>query len=138
MEQITLENILNEEASPTRANGVAFPSLDLRKCSMSALIFVLILVSCTDDFNSCYSDSTMVKTYPTAQECEQALMPSIQKFLHFGEQIFAQCTSVHANSREEEVSITWSVTNRGNLLINKQQTKTASPTRIAQRTLFPS
>ncbi|WP_336278479.1 hypothetical protein [Bartonella sp. CB175] len=89
---------------------------------MKPLFFILLLVSCTDDFNSCYSNNTMVKTYPTAQECEQALLPSIQKLILSGEQIFAQCTNVRADLYQHTVKITWSVTNRGNLLLKHQNT----------------
>ncbi|WP_455476330.1 hypothetical protein [Bartonella sp. B17] len=84
---------------------------------MSSLIFVLLLVSCTDDFTSCYSNETMVKTYPTAQACDQALEPSVQRFASYGEQVFAQCTSMNANLPQEEANLTWTVTNRGNFLI---------------------
>nr|WP_273756842.1 hypothetical protein [Bartonella sp. MM73XJBT] len=87
---------------------------------MNSLVFILLLVSCTDDFNSCYSNNTMVEVYPTAQACEQAMIPSTKKFASYGQQIFAQCTSVQANLYQQQVQLTWSVTNRGNFLLTSQ------------------
>ncbi|WP_040296429.1 hypothetical protein [Bartonella alsatica] len=87
---------------------------------MNTLVFILLLVSCTDDFNSCYSNDKMVKIYPTAQTCEQAMIPSTKQFSSYGQQIFAQCTRVLTNSHQQEIKLTWSVTNRGNLLIKSQ------------------
>lgn len=90
---------------------------------MLPLVFILLLVSCTDDFNSCYSNKTMTKIYPTAEACEQALIPSTKKFSSYGQQIFAQCTSIHANLQQQEVNLIWSVTNRGNFLLKSQKVK---------------
>ncbi|UNE53821.1 hypothetical protein [Bartonella machadoae] len=87
---------------------------------MNNLVFILLLVSCTDDFNSCYSNKTMVETYKTAQECEQAMIPSTKKFSSSGQQIFAQCTSIQANLHQQEVKLSWYVTNRGNFLLKSQ------------------
>ncbi|WP_455480518.1 hypothetical protein V3564_05155 [Bartonella sp. B12(2025)] len=87
---------------------------------MNTLVFILLLVSCTDDFNSCYSNNTMVKTYPTAQACEQAMVPSTKKIASYGQQIFAQCTSIHTNLHQQAVKLTWFVTNRGNFLLKSQ------------------
>ncbi|WP_455473938.1 hypothetical protein [Bartonella sp. B30(2025)] len=87
---------------------------------MNPFVFVLLLVACTDDFNSCYSHNTMAKIYPAAQTCEQDLEPSVKQFALYGEQIFAQCTYVHTNLYKEHINITWSVTNRGNFLIKNQ------------------
>nr|WP_246787121.1 hypothetical protein [Bartonella taylorii] len=87
---------------------------------MNTLVFILLLVSCTDDFNSCYSNNTMVKTYPTAQACEQAMIPSTKKLSSYGQQIFAQCTTIHANLHQQEVKLIWSVTNQGNFLLTSQ------------------
>ncbi|WP_332065701.1 hypothetical protein [Bartonella sp. CB189] len=89
---------------------------------MSSLFYVLLLVLCTDDFSRCYSHNRMVKTYSTAQACEQALIPSIQQFMPFGEQIFAQCTSVHRNLDQPEIELTWFITNQGNLLLKGHTT----------------
>ncbi|OPB32173.1 hypothetical protein [Bartonella sp. AR 15-3] len=89
---------------------------------MNPVIAVLLLVSCTDDFNSCYSNNTMVKIYPTIQICEQKIMPLVKKFTSYGEQIFAQCTNISANEREKEVTLIWSVTNKGNFFLKKQNT----------------
>ncbi|GAA5108494.1 hypothetical protein [Bartonella jaculi] len=86
---------------------------------MNPLIFILLVVSCTDDFNSCYSDNTMAKTYPTAQACEQAMIPSTKKFTSYGQQIFAQCTKVQANL-QQQVNMIWAVTNQGNFLLKSQ------------------
>ncbi|WP_455478017.1 hypothetical protein V3565_04510 [Bartonella sp. B10] len=87
---------------------------------MNPLIFVLLLVSCTDDFNNCYSNNTMVQTYTTAQECEQAMIPSTKKFAFHGQQIFAQCIDVHTNLHHKAVDIIWFVTNRGNFLLKRK------------------
>ncbi|WP_375648306.1 MULTISPECIES: hypothetical protein [unclassified Bartonella] len=87
---------------------------------MTPLVFILLLVSCTDDFNSCYSNNTMVKIYPTAQACEQSMIPSTKKFSFSGQQIFAQCINVHADLHQQEVKLIWSVTNRGNFLLKSQ------------------
>nr|WP_246348548.1 hypothetical protein [Bartonella callosciuri] len=87
---------------------------------MNPLIFILLLVSCTDDFTSCYSNNTMVKTYPTAQACDQAMIPSTKKFASYGQQIFAQCINVQANLYQQEVTLIWSVTNHGNFLLKSQ------------------
>lgn len=88
---------------------------------MNSLAFILLLVSCTDDFNSCYSNNSMVEIYPTAQACEQAMIPSTKKFASYGQQIFAQCTSVQANLHQQQVKLIWSVTNRGNFLLTSQK-----------------
>ncbi|SSZ39358.1 hypothetical protein [Bartonella grahamii] len=87
---------------------------------MNPFVFILLLVSCTDDFNSCYSNNTMVKIYPTAQACEQSMIPSTKKFSFSGQQIFAQCINVHADLHQQEVKLIWSVTNRGNFLLKSQ------------------
>ncbi|WP_354187077.1 hypothetical protein [Bartonella japonica] len=87
---------------------------------MNNLVFILLLVSCTDDFNSCYSDNKMVKIYPTAQTCEKDVIPTTQKFAFYGQQIFAQCTSINANLHQQQVKLTWSVTNQGNFLLKSQ------------------
>ncbi|WP_035008291.1 hypothetical protein [Candidatus Bartonella washoeensis] len=87
---------------------------------MNPLVFILLVVSCTDDFNSCYSNKTMAKTYPTAQACEQAMVPSTKKFTSYGQQIFAQCTKVHANLQQQKINVIWTVTNRGNFLLKSQ------------------
>ncbi|WP_034987553.1 hypothetical protein [Bartonella florencae] len=87
---------------------------------MNTLVFILLLVSCTDDFNSCYSNNKMVKIYPTAQACEQAMVPATKKFASYGQQIFAQCTPVQANLHQQQVKLIWSVTNRGNFLLTSQ------------------
>lgn len=89
---------------------------------MNSLVFVLLLVSCTDDFNSCYSNNTMIKTYPTAQACEQAMIPSTKKIASYGQQIFAQCINVQANLHQQQKKLIWYVTNRGNFLITSQNT----------------
>ncbi|WP_455481776.1 hypothetical protein V4P56_04785 [Bartonella sp. B35(2025)] len=89
---------------------------------MNPLVFILLLVSCTDDFNSCYSNNTMVKIYPTAQACEQAMVPSTKEFALHGQQIFAQCTSIHTNLYHQEVDLIWYVTNRGNFLLKSETT----------------
>ncbi|WP_317993745.1 hypothetical protein [Bartonella gliris] len=89
---------------------------------MNPFVFILLVVSCTDDFNSCYSNHTMAKAYPTAQACEQAMIPSTKKFTSYGQQIFAQCTKVHANLQQQEVNVIWAVTNRGNFLLKSQNT----------------
>ncbi|MDD9330136.1 MAG: hypothetical protein PV353_06970 [Bartonella sp.] len=89
---------------------------------MNPVIAVLLMVSCTDDFNSCYSNKTMVKIYPTTQACEQKIMSSIKKFTSYGEQIFAQCTNISTNVRQQEVTLIWSVTNKGNFFLKKQNT----------------
>ncbi len=65
----------------------------------------------------------MVKTYPTAQACEQAMIPSTKKFAFYGQQIFAQCTHIHANLHQKEVNLIWAVTNRGNFLLTSQEHK---------------
>ncbi|WP_345119369.1 hypothetical protein [Bartonella pachyuromydis] len=88
---------------------------------MNSLVFILLLVSCTDDFNSCYSNNTMVEIYPTAQACEQALIPSTKKIASYGQQIFAQCTSIEANLHQQQVKLIWYVTNRGNFLLTSQK-----------------
>ncbi|WP_019222630.1 hypothetical protein [Bartonella rattaustraliani] len=90
---------------------------------MNSFVFILLLVSCTDDFNSCYSNNKMVKIYPTVQACEQAMIPSTQKFSLYGQQIFAQCTSVHANLQQQQVKLIWSVTNQGTFLLKSQTIK---------------
>ncbi|WP_375692339.1 hypothetical protein [Bartonella sp. AP4SXKL] len=90
---------------------------------MNPLVFILLLVSCTDDFNSCYSNNTMVKIYPTAQACEQAMVPSTKKFALYGQQIFAQCINVQPSLHQQEVNLIWSVTNRGNFLLKSQNVK---------------
>ncbi|WP_035452219.1 hypothetical protein [Bartonella doshiae] len=89
---------------------------------MNPLVFILLLVSCTDDFNSCYSNNTMVKIYPTAQTCEQAMIPSTKEYASYGQQIFAQCTSIQTNLHQQDVNLIWSVTNRGNFLLKSQNT----------------
>ncbi|AQX28398.1 MULTISPECIES: hypothetical protein [unclassified Bartonella] len=89
---------------------------------MSPFIAVLLLVSCTDDFNSCYSNDTMVKIYPTTQTCEQKIMPLIKKFTSHGEQIFAQCAKISANIKKQKVTLSWSVTNKGDFFLKKQNT----------------
>ncbi|WP_375609352.1 MULTISPECIES: hypothetical protein [unclassified Bartonella] len=94
---------------------------------MNPLVFILLLVSCTDDFNSCYSNNTMVKTYPTAQACEQAMVPSTKKFAFYGQQIFAQCINVHPNLHQQEVKLIWSVTNHGNFLLKSQNVNDKKP-----------
>ncbi|EJF88429.1 hypothetical protein ME1_00600 [Bartonella vinsonii subsp. arupensis OK-94-513] len=94
---------------------------------MNTLVFLLLLVSCTDDFNSCYSNKTMVTTYPTAQACEQAMIPSTKKFSSYGQQIFAQCTSIRANLQQQEVKLIWSVTNRGNFLLKSKNIDDKTP-----------
>ncbi|WP_455476845.1 hypothetical protein [Bartonella sp. B41] len=90
---------------------------------MDPLVFVLLLVSCPDNFNSCYSDNTMVKTYQTPQACEQAMIPSAKKFAPYGQQIFAQCTGVHINLHHQKVTLIWSVTNQGNFLLSSRDTQ---------------
>ncbi len=87
---------------------------------MNTLVFILLLVSCTDDFNSCYSNNTMVKTYKTAQACEQAMIPSTKKIASYGQQIFAQCTSIQENLHQQDVKLIWYVTNQGNFLLKTQ------------------
>ncbi|WP_142416146.1 hypothetical protein [Bartonella massiliensis] len=87
---------------------------------MNPLIVILLLVSCTDDFNSCYSNNTMAKIYPTAQTCEQAIVPSTKKAKFYGQQIFAQCISVHPNLYQKKVNLIWSVTNHGNFLLKSE------------------
>ncbi|CBI76835.1 conserved protein of unknown function [Bartonella clarridgeiae 73] len=89
---------------------------------MNSVIAVLLMVSCTDDFNSCYSNDTMVKIYPSIQTCDQKIMPLIKKFTSYGEQIFAQCTSISANIKQQEVTLIWSVTNKGDFFLKKQNT----------------
>ncbi|WP_040298791.1 hypothetical protein [Bartonella sp. DB5-6] len=103
---------------------------------MNTFVFILLLVSCTDDFNSCYSNDTMVKTYPTAQACEQAMIPSTKKFASYGQQIFAQCTSIQANLHQQEVKLIWSVTNRGNFLL-KSQTMNDKRSKIHETKALP-
>ncbi|WP_078705849.1 hypothetical protein [Bartonella sp. WD16.2] len=83
---------------------------------MNPIVTVLLLVSCTDDLSSCYSNDSMVKIYPTAQICEQDIVPSIKKLMS-GEQIFAQCTDIPINSIQQKASLVWSVTNQGNFLL---------------------
>ncbi|EJF82390.1 hypothetical protein MCU_01499 [Bartonella elizabethae Re6043vi] len=87
---------------------------------MNPLIFILLLVSCTDDFNSCYSNNTMAKIYPTAQACEQAMVPSIKKSAFYGQQVFAQCINIHPQLHQQKVKLIWSVTNHGNFLLKSQ------------------
>nr|WP_034460117.1 hypothetical protein [Bartonella koehlerae] len=87
---------------------------------MNTLVFILLVVSCTDDFNSCYSNNTMATIYPTAEACEQAMVPSTKKFASYGQQIFAQCTKLYTNLHRQEVNLIWSVTNRGNFLLQSQ------------------
>ncbi|WP_246257504.1 hypothetical protein [Bartonella gabonensis] len=87
---------------------------------MNPLIFILLLVSCTDDFSSCYSNNTMTKIYPTAQACEQAMIPSTKKSAFYGQQIFAQCINVHPHLHQKKVKLIWSVTNHGNFLLKSQ------------------
>nr|WP_081632710.1 hypothetical protein [Bartonella bovis] len=84
---------------------------------MNPIVAVLLLVSCTDDLNSCYSNDSMVKVYPTAQICEQDIIPSIKKLTSSGQQIFAQCTDIPINSTLQKTSLVWSVTNQGNFLL---------------------
>ncbi|WP_273755597.1 MULTISPECIES: hypothetical protein [unclassified Bartonella] len=84
---------------------------------MNPLLFILLLVSCTDDFNRCYSNNTMTKIYPTAQACEQAMVPSIKKSAFYGQQIFAQCIKIHPHVHQQKVKLIWSVTNRGDFLL---------------------
>ncbi len=62
----------------------------------------------------------MAKIYPTAQACEQAVMPTIKKFTFYGQQIFAQCISVHPHGHQQKVKLIWSVTNHGNFLLKSQ------------------
>ncbi|WP_078690134.1 hypothetical protein [Bartonella schoenbuchensis] len=83
---------------------------------MNPIVTVLLLVSCNDNLNSCYSNDSMVKFYPTAQICEQDIVPSIKK-LTSGQQIFAQCTNIPINSTQQKVSLVWSVTSQGNFLL---------------------
>ncbi|CAF28152.1 hypothetical protein PRJBM_01366 [Bartonella henselae] len=99
-----------------------FPNanLSLRKFFMNTLIFILLVVSCTDDFNSCYSNNTMATIYPTAEACEQAMIPSTKKFASYGQQIFAQCTKLYTIPHRQEINLIWSVTNRGNFLLQSQ------------------
>ncbi|WP_212113064.1 hypothetical protein [Bartonella queenslandensis] len=87
---------------------------------MNPLVFILLLVSCTDDFNSCYSNNTMAKIYPTAQACEQAMVPSTKKSAFYGQQIFAQCINIHPDAHQQTVKLIWSVTNHGNFLLKSQ------------------
>ncbi|PIT68447.1 hypothetical protein [Bartonella tribocorum] len=87
---------------------------------MNPLVFILLLVSCTDDFNHCYSNNTMAKIYPTAQACEQAMVPSIKKSTFYGQQIFAQCINIYPNVHQQTVKLIWSVTNHGNFLLKSQ------------------
>ncbi|PIT68012.1 hypothetical protein [Bartonella tribocorum] len=87
---------------------------------MNPLVVILLLVSCTDDFNSCYSNNKMAKIYPTAQACEQAMVPSTKKSAFYGQQIFAQCINVHPNLHQKKVKLIWSVTNHGNFLLKSQ------------------
>ncbi|AQX22062.1 MULTISPECIES: hypothetical protein [unclassified Bartonella] len=89
---------------------------------MNPVLAVLLLVSCTDDFNSCYSNKTMVKIYLTAQACEQKIIPSIKEFTSYGEQIFAQCTNISASVPQQEITLIWSVTNKGNFFLKEQNT----------------
>ncbi|MCZ2203731.1 hypothetical protein NPX98_02365 [Bartonella sp. A5(2022)] len=87
---------------------------------MTPFVSILLLISCTDDFKSCYSNDTMVKIYPTVLACEQDIIPLTEKFAFYGEQIFSQCTNIRANLNQQEVALTWSITNRGNLLLRSQ------------------
>ncbi|WP_455479199.1 hypothetical protein V4B17_05665 [Bartonella sp. B23] len=103
---------------------------------MNTLIFILLLVACTDDFNNCYSNKTMVETFSTAQACEQAMVPSTKKFTAYGQQIFAQCTKVQANLNQQEVKLIWYVTNRGNFLL-KSQNINDKESRVYEENIFP-
>ncbi|WP_354190614.1 hypothetical protein [Bartonella silvatica] len=94
---------------------------------MNSLAFILLLVSCSDDFNSCYSNNKMVKIYQTAQACEQSLIPSTKKFASYGQQIFAQCTSTDANLQKQKIKLTWSVTNRGNFFLKSENISDQTP-----------
>ncbi len=62
----------------------------------------------------------MATSYPTAQACEQAMIPSTKKFAFYGQQIFAQCIKLPTNPHQQEVNLIWSVTNHGNLLLKSQ------------------
>ncbi|MBB4076192.1 hypothetical protein GGR08_000485 [Bartonella fuyuanensis] len=79
----------------------------------------------------------MVKIYPTAQACEQAMVPSTKKFALYGQQIFAQCINVHANLHQQEVKLIWSVTNHGNFLLKSQNVKDKTPT-VSKEEIFPT
>ncbi len=69
----------------------------------------------------------MIKIYPTAQECEQAMVPSTKKIAPYGQQIFAQCTSIHTNLHKQTVKLIWSVTKRGNFLLKSQNINDEMP-----------
>ncbi len=62
----------------------------------------------------------MAKIYPTAQTCEQAMVPSTKKFAFSGQQIFAQCINVHPQLPQQEIKLIWSVTNHGHFLLKSQ------------------
>ncbi|MCZ2328888.1 hypothetical protein [Bartonella sp. F02] len=87
---------------------------------MAPLVSILLLVACTDDLKSCYSNNTMVKIYETVQACEQQMIPLVKKFSPHGEQIFAQCTNIHTNLQLEKIDLIWSVTNHGHFLLRSQ------------------
>ncbi|AGF74945.1 hypothetical protein BAnh1_10770 [Bartonella australis AUST/NH1] len=87
---------------------------------MHPFISILLLISCTDDFGSCYSDNTMVEVYSTAQACEKAMIPSVKKFAYSGQQIFAQCTNIRANLNQQKVTLVWSITSQGDLFLKEK------------------
>lgn len=62
----------------------------------------------------------MAKVYPTAQACEQAMVPSIKRSAFYGQQIFAQCINVHPDAHQQTVKLIWSVTKHGNFLLKSQ------------------
>lgn len=92
----------------------------LESICMAPFVSILLLISCTDDFKNCYSNDTMVKTYPTALACEQEMIPFTKKFASYGEQIFSQCTNIHANLNQQKVALTWFITSKGTLHLKSQ------------------
>ncbi|WP_297323584.1 hypothetical protein [uncultured Bartonella sp.] len=84
---------------------------------MNAVIAVMLLVSCTDNFSVCNASDDMVRVYPSHEVCETALIHEVKRIGSHSEQVFGKCVKADADFINGDLSIYWHVDQNGNLIV---------------------
>lgn len=84
---------------------------------MNAVIAVMLLVSCTDNFSACNASDDMVQVYPSHEACETALIPEVKRIGSHSEQVFGKCLEADTDFINGDLSIYWHVDQNGNFIV---------------------
>tara|TARA_R110002020_G_scaffold58372_4_gene160048 strand:- start:13979 stop:14314 length:336 start_codon:yes stop_codon:yes gene_type:complete len=82
---------------------------------MEHIAAFMILIACSDDYQSCTEQPAPAVAYETMQQCELELSPAVRMVAAWQERALGKCVEIDPALFYQDAEIVWDVTSEGEI-----------------------